>query len=124
MRPALAVLPLLLLAATACKPSRGLTEEKACELARAHVLEPKYADGWQYCDLERFPSTCYRDVEVIECFDFRSKEDEGWAGIQVEAMGQEFHPDDGTSLGRTRFQSQVELRRGPEGWEVVRKESF
>jgi hypothetical protein len=104
--------------------SASLTEEQACMLAGEHVLEPKYAAGWQYCDLERFPSTCYREAQVLECFDFLTKEEEGWAGIQVEAMGEEFSPEDGTSLGRTRFRSHVELRRGAEGWEVVRKESF
>ena len=117
----LVVLALLLPAA--CR-STGLSEEKACEMARAHVSEPKYAAGWQYCDFERFPSSCYKEVEVLECFEFLTKEDEGWAGIQVEAMGDEFNPEDGTSLGRTRFQSAVELRRTAGGWEVMKKESF
>jgi hypothetical protein len=118
---ALAVLALLLPAACS---SSSLSEEQACEMARAHVSVPKYAAGWQYCDFERFPSSCYKEVETLECFEFRSKEDQGWAGIQVEGMGEEFNPEDGTSLGRTRFQSAVELRRTTEGWEVVKKEGF
>lgn len=117
----LTVLALLLL--VACT-STGLSEEEACELAQAHVSQPKYAEGWQYCDFERYPSSCYKEVEVLECFEFLTKEDEGWASIHVEAMGQEFNPEDGTSLGRTRFQSAVELRRTAEGWEVMKKESF
>jgi hypothetical protein len=119
-----AVLIVLALLALAACTSTGLAEEKACEMARAHMSEPKYAAGWQYCDFERFPSSCYKDVEVLECFEFLTKEDEGWAAIQIEAMGEEFNPEDGTSLGRTRFQSAVELRRTAGGWEVMKKESF
>jgi len=119
-----AILVALVLLLPAACTSAGLSEETACELARAHVSETKYAAGWQHCDFERYPSSCYKDVEVLECFEFLTKEDEGWASIQVEAMGEEFNPEDGTSLGRTRFQSAVELRRTTAGWEVMKKESF
>ena len=93
-------------------------------MATAHLSEPKYAAGWQYCDFERFPTSCYKELEIFECFELRTKTDDGWADIQVDAMGQEFNPDDSTFLGKTRFQSAVELRRTTEGWEVVKKESF
>ena len=114
---------LLALWPMACTSS-GLSAEQACEMARAHVVEPKYAAGWQYCDFDRFPSSCYKEVEVLECFEFLTKEDAGWAAIQVEAIGEEFDQEAGTSLGRTRFQSAVELRRSAEAWEVIKKESF
>lgn len=104
--------------------STGLSEEKACEMSRTHLSEAKYAAGWQYCDFDRFPSSCYKDVEVLECFEFLTKVGEGWASIQVEAMGDEFHAEDGKPLGRTRFQSAVEFRRTIEGWEVTKKASF
>ncbi len=120
----MALVVLALLVAAGCTSGAGFTVESACEMATAHMSEPKYAAGWQYCDFERFPSSCYKEVEVLECLEFLTKEADGWAGIQVDAIGREFNPEDGAFLGRTRFLAAVEFRRTAEGWDVIKKESF
>ena len=113
------VLPLLSLASCGTE----FSESQACELAEAYLGETK-PSGWQHLDLDYFPAAGYRNVEVVECTDFRSKLDQGWASVTVHARGDAFEPEEERFLGRTIFTAEIEFEGTGEGWRVLEKGSF
>jgi hypothetical protein len=121
LRPAAALLVLLSLAA--CSPQPGLTEQQACDLARDYVLQPDES-GWEHQDFTRHPAAGYRNVEFLECTDFRSKRAEGWAAVHVEARGDEYDLETEAHQGRIIFSAEIELVKEGEIWQVLEKSSF
>ena len=110
-----------LLLAGSCAP--GISGDLACRMATEYLLDPDKS-GWQYVDQDIFPAARYREIEVIECADFRSKTEEGWAAIRVHATGEAYELDGGRSLGRIPFLAEIEFDRGSGGWEVLEKQKF
>ena len=119
--PAAALLALLSL--LACSPETGLTEEQACDLAREHLVQPDES-GWEHQDFTRYPAAGYRNVEFLECTDFRSKQAEGWAAIHIEARGDEYDLETEKHQGRIIFSAEIELVKEGETWQVLEKSSF
>jgi hypothetical protein len=122
LRPTAALLALLFLAA-ACSPETGLTKKQACDLAREYVVQPDES-GWEHRDFTRYPAAGYRNVEFLECTDFRSKQAEGWAAVHVEARGDEYDLETEEHQGRIIFSAEIELVKEGEAWQVLEKSSF
>ena len=55
----------------------------------------------------------------IDCFDFESSTERGWAKIDIRAMGDEHRSNDGSSFGRKEFTTSVEFDRMDQGWRIV-----
>lgn len=81
-------------------------------------------ENWQHLDSERYPPSGYRDIELLECTEFLSRREQGWARIRVHARGDEFDLEDERFLGRTIFSTEVEMERTPEGWKVINTKEF
>jgi hypothetical protein len=93
-------------------------EQQACDLAKEFLTKTKEA-GWQFHDAYRYPPVSYKNMEVLECFDFVSDVERGWAKISVRAMGDEYHAEQGTLLGRKELQPTFEFDRYDQGWRIV-----
>ncbi|MGD8376446.1 MAG: hypothetical protein PVF68_09920 [Acidobacteriota bacterium] len=117
----LAAVALAGLLTAGCAPA--FDEEEACRIAGEHVLQPD-DDEWQHRDFDRYPASGYRNVEIVECTDYVSRLDEGWARIRVHGRGDEYDMEQGEFLGRTIFSTEVELEKTPEGWKVLDRRTF
>jgi len=110
----------LLAASLAACAADAFGPEDACRLAGEHVLLPD-DDEYQQLDLGHYPASGYKSVEILECTEFLSKAEDGWASVRVHGRGDEFDLDTGQPLGRTIFTVTVELQRTPDGWRAVDK---
>jgi len=121
LRSVLVVIALVGLLPPGCAPS--LDKDEACRIAGDYVLLPD-DDEWQHRDFDRYPASGYRNVEIVECTDFVSRLDKGWARIQVHGRGDEYEMEHGEFLGRTIFSTEVEREKTPEGWKVIDRRTF
>jgi hypothetical protein len=105
-----------MLAVAACGGG-GFTPDDACRLVKDHLAAKA---GFQLHDPYRFPIVKYTNVEVIECFDFESDVQRGWARIHVRARGDEYEAEADKLLGRgVDFTPTFEFDRYDQGWKIV-----
>ena len=93
------------------------TEEDACQMVKDHLAGKA---GFELHDAYRNPPVKYRNVHVIECFDFKSDSRRGWAQIHVRARGDEYEAEVEKLLAlRKEFSPTFEFDRYDQGWKIV-----